>query len=204
MPRPAARVEHDAHGVAACAGTHRQLGIVGDRGARPDEHRVAQGAQPVQMEAVLFAGDVVGVTGACGDEAVDALAELGEGEAGTAQAERGVERGEGVRLGRGGRKPAPHVVLAPYEPCPVGLFGRAHAQQLLPCRIGFQSGRGGVPVAVAGYVRVRLRPCGPTRRRHHDSRTRRWSAKAPVSAVSTSSPLRAVASEGLPTTPDSV
>lgn len=93
------RVEDDPHRVGARAGAHRQPGVVRDDGARPDHHRVGEGAQPVQMAAVLLAGDVVGVTGAGRDETVQALPELGADQARTRQAQREVAVGEQRRLG---------------------------------------------------------------------------------------------------------
>lgn len=43
------------------------------------------------MAAILFAGDVAGVAGAGGDEAVEALAELGDGEGAAGFRERAVD-----------------------------------------------------------------------------------------------------------------
>jgi hypothetical protein len=77
LPGTPPRIEHHTHRVGARAGAHRQPWIVGDRGARPDEDSVGQGAQPVEVEAVLFTGDVVGVARPRRDETVDALPELG-------------------------------------------------------------------------------------------------------------------------------
>ncbi len=97
----AARIEDDAHRVGARTGADRQLGIVRDGGTGSDEHRVGERAQPVQMFAVLLAGDVVGVAGTAGDEPVQALPQLREGDVLTAQAERQIAVGEELRAGRG-------------------------------------------------------------------------------------------------------
>ncbi|MBQ0984945.1 flippase-like domain-containing protein [Streptomyces sp. F63] len=105
----AVRVEDDAHRVAARAGADRQPGIVRGGGAGADDHGVGERAQAVQVGAVLLAGDVVGVAGAAGDEPVQALPQLREGEAGTGEAERQIALGEEGRAGRGVRPPAQAV-----------------------------------------------------------------------------------------------
>lgn len=95
----AVRIDDDAHRVGTGAGAHRQLGVIGDGGACPDDHGVGEGTQAMQMVAVLLSGDVVGVAGTGGDEPVQALAELGEGEVRTGQAQRQIAVGEHHRLG---------------------------------------------------------------------------------------------------------
>jgi hypothetical protein len=53
-----------------------QLGVVrGDR-AGADDHRVAQGAHAVQVLDVFLARDVLRFARVCGDEPVEALAEV--------------------------------------------------------------------------------------------------------------------------------
>ncbi len=102
----AVRIEDDAHRVGTRAGADRQPGIVRGGGAGADDHGVGERAQAVQMGTVLLAGDVVGVAGAAGDEPVQALAQLGEGEAGAGEAEGQIALGEQGRPGRGVRPPA--------------------------------------------------------------------------------------------------
>lgn len=93
------RIEDDAHRVGPRARAHRELRVVGDGGTGSDDHRVGEGAEVVQMSAVLLAGDIVGVAGAGGDEAVQALPELREDEARAGQAQRQIAVGECARLG---------------------------------------------------------------------------------------------------------
>ncbi|OFA42606.1 UPF0104 family protein [Streptomyces xinghaiensis] len=105
----AVRIEDDAYRVGARAGADRQPGIVRGGGAGADDHRVGERAQAVQMLPVLLAGDVVGVAGAAGDEPVQALPQLREGEARTGEAEGQIALGEEGRPGRGVRPAAPAV-----------------------------------------------------------------------------------------------
>jgi hypothetical protein len=93
------RIENDPHRVGAGAGAYRQLGVVRDSGARPDDDRVGEGTQAVQMAAVLLAGDVVGVAGTGRDETVQALPQLRERDVRTGQAQRQIAVGEQHRLG---------------------------------------------------------------------------------------------------------
>jgi glycosyltransferase 2 family protein len=58
--------------------TRRQLGIIGRDRLGTNDHGIRQRAQPVQVLPVLFARDVVGVTGPRGDETIDALSQLGD------------------------------------------------------------------------------------------------------------------------------
>jgi uncharacterized membrane protein YbhN (UPF0104 family) len=69
-------VEHHTHGVCAADMAHGQLRVIGAGGARPHNHRIAQGAQPVQMHQTLMAVDVVGVAAFGGDAPVKALPQL--------------------------------------------------------------------------------------------------------------------------------
>lgn len=106
------RIEDDAHRVVAGAGAYGQPGVVRDGGTGPDDHRVGEGAQPVQVLAILLPGDVVGVPGAAGDEPVQALAQLREGDVRAGQAQRQVAVGQVVGLGGTVRPPHPAVGTA--------------------------------------------------------------------------------------------
>ncbi len=177
------RIEDDPHGVGARAGADGQLGVVRDGGAGPDDHRVGQGAQPVQVAAVLLAGDVVGVAGAGGDETVQALAELGDGQPGTGQAQREVAVGQEPGLRRGGLAPPPSAVRAPDQTGGPGAGLGPDRSQPLPRRFRLQEGHdASSPV--------------PTRAR--------YSAKESTSPARSSFPLSADARDGRPMTPDSV
>lgn len=179
---PAVRIEDDAHRVRSRAGAHRQLGIVRDGGARPDDHRVGQGAKTVQMAAVLLAGDIVGVTGPGRDETVQALSELREGEARTGQAHRQIAVGEQPRLGRGGTRPPPFAVRPLDQTGGPGIRLGPDGAQPLPCQVRLQH----------------------THRSSSAPTTERYSANASTSPASSSFPFTAEALEGRPMTPDSV
>ena len=57
-----------------------QLRIVGRDRAGAHHHRIAERAQGVQVDDVLVAGDELRVAGMRGDEAVDALPEVADGD----------------------------------------------------------------------------------------------------------------------------
>lgn len=180
------RIEDDTHRVVPGAGTHGQLRVVRDGGAGPDDHRVGERTQAVQMTAVLLPGDVVGVAGTRRDETVQALAELGEGQVRTGQAHRQVAVGEHLRLGRGILPPAPSAVRAPDETRGLGVRFGPDAAQPLPgrCRVEY--------TAAAGH-RVSCRASSET-----------YSAKESTSPASSCFPFSADAIDGRPMTPDLV
>lgn len=182
----AVRIDDDAHRVGTGAGAHRQLGVIGDGGARPDDHGVGEGTQAVQMAAVLLAGDVVGVAGTGGDEPVEALPELGEGEVRTGQAQRQIAVGEHHRLGRGVLPPAPAAVRGPEQPGGLGVRLGPDAAQSLP-------GLRRIEFAAAAGHRFPSRVSMET-----------YSPKDSTSPVSSSFPFSGVAIDGRPMTPDSV
>jgi hypothetical protein len=129
---PAAMVQDHTHRVGARAGAYRQPGIVGDGGPGADDDRVGQRPQPVEMEAVLLAGDVHRVAGTGRDEAVHALSELRERVTGTGQAQRDVEAGEVFGLGGGVPLPPPGAVRTADEPGLLRLPLGPYAEQPLP------------------------------------------------------------------------
>ncbi|GAA2498805.1 hypothetical protein GCM10010393_33830 [Streptomyces gobitricini] len=182
------RVEHDAHRVGPGTGAYGQPRIVRDGGAGADHHRVGEGAHPVQVRAVLLPGDVVGVTRAAGDEPVETLAELGEGEARAAQAQGQVTVGQIVRLGRAVPPPRPAVRTGDQP----GGTGVRHGPD--------------VPQPFPGLVRVddAVVTGHRTLRRESGDRRARYSPKDPARATSNSLPFSADAREGRPMTPDSV
>lgn len=169
--------------MGARAGADGQLGVVRDGGAGPDDHRVGQGAQPVEMAAVLLAGDIVGVAGAGGDESVQALTELSDRQPRPGQAQREIAVDQEPGLRRGGLTPPPPAVRAPDQTGGPGIRLAPDGAQPLPGRFRFQKG-------------------------HHASFSaparERYSAKESTSPASTSFPLSADALDGRPMTPDSV
>ena len=96
----------------------RELGVVGGHRAGADDHRVRQRAHAVHVAQVLFAGHELRVTGVRGDEAVEALPEMADGDrvGGGAGANRQVEIDK-RRLGRCRRQRA----------APAGAGHPAHA-----------------------------------------------------------------------------
>lgn len=180
------RIEDDAHRVVPGAGTHGQLRVVRDGGAGPDDHRVGERTQAVQMTPVLLPGDVVGVAGTRGDETVQALAELGESEVRTGQAQREVEVGEHLRLWRGVLPPAPSAVRAPDKTRGLGVRLGPDGAQPLP-------GRCRVECSAATGHRVSPRASSET-----------YSPKDSTSPASSCLPFTADAADGRPMTPDLV
>lgn len=85
------RVQHDPHGVRSGDRTDGEARIVVRDRPPADHHGVDEGAQAMQVAAILFAGDIAGVSGAGGDEAVETLAELGDGEGAAGFRERAVD-----------------------------------------------------------------------------------------------------------------
>ncbi len=57
---------------------HRELRVVGDGGARPDEHRVHPRSQRVKQPDRFRAVHEMGMAGRGGDPPVERLAELGD------------------------------------------------------------------------------------------------------------------------------
>lgn len=94
---PAARVDDDADGMRAGHGPHGEAAVVGEHGARADDDSVDERPKPVQVGAVVRSGDELGVPGPGGDEPVEALAELGNGEARAGSHEGAVEVEQGTR-----------------------------------------------------------------------------------------------------------
>ena len=82
-------------------GPHGELTVVGDDSAHPDHHGIHQGPQAMQVGPVGGAGHEAGIAGAGRNEAVEALSELGEHQAGAGGHERAVALDEFlVRVGR--------------------------------------------------------------------------------------------------------
>ena len=74
--QPPARVEDDAERIRPRHVARGEQWIVGRHGPGANEHRVAQGAQPVHVHDVVVAGDGLRIArGGC-DEPVEALAEM--------------------------------------------------------------------------------------------------------------------------------
>lgn len=191
---PAVRIEDDAHGVGSRAGTDCQLGIVGDRGAGSDDHRVGERPHAVQVLSILLAGDVVGVAGTACDETVQTLPQLREREARTGQAQRQIAVGEDIRLGRGVPPPALSV-RAPEQPGGVGVRLGSDAAQPLPgfrCVEHADTLLGGT----AGH-RVSCRTLA-------GAMSEKYSEKESTRPASNSLPFRDEANDGQPITPDSV
>ena len=57
-----------------------ELRIVGRDGPGPDHHRIAQRTHAMQVQDVLLAGDELGLARMGGDEAVEALAQMTDGQ----------------------------------------------------------------------------------------------------------------------------
>lgn len=138
------------------------------------------------MTTVLLAGDEVGVAGAGGDEAVDALAELSDGQTRTGQAQRQIQIGERLRFGRRALAPPPDPVRSAHESGGIGVRLGAYAEQQFP---GLFLRQGGAVNAHRASPR---------------ERSDRYSPKESTSEASSSFPLSADASDGRPMTPDSV
>lgn len=192
---PAVRVEDDAYRIGSRAGADRQPGIVRDRGPGTDDHRVGKRAQPVEVFAVLGAGDVVGVALPGGDESVDALAELRVDEAGAAQADGQVALGQESRVGGGSDRPAVPPERATAEPGRLGVRPGPCAQQALP---------GVVRVDQALGPPVHRAPSSNGAPERSAVSNERYSPKQSVSEASMARPLSADAREGRPITPLSV
>ncbi len=77
---PARGIEDDAQRVRARHLARGQLRIVGRHGAGADHHRIAQRTHAVQVQDVLLAGDELRVARVGGDEAVEALAQMADGD----------------------------------------------------------------------------------------------------------------------------
>lgn len=213
---PPVRIEDDANRVATRARTDRQSGIVRDGGAGTDDHSVAEGTQTVQMLTVLRARDEVGVSGTARDESVQTLSQLRDGEARTAQTERQIAVGEGVRLGRGAPPPA-SAVSSPDQSGGLGVRLGPDAAQPLP---GFRRikhavalfcGATGHRVARRTMADGRLSegpdgrdPDSAGTRSSSGARSERYSAKESTRPVNNCLPFSADAKEGRPITPDSV
>lgn len=71
-------VEHHTHGIRPADMAYRQLRVIGAGRARPDNHRIAQRTQPMQMHQTLVAVDVVRVAAFGGDAPVKALSQLSD------------------------------------------------------------------------------------------------------------------------------
>ncbi len=181
------RIDDNTHRMVTGAGADGELRIVGGGGSGADEHRVGERPQPVEMEAVLRTGDVVGVAGAGGDEPVQALAELGHHQPGPGQAQGGVARGEFPGFGCGGLPPPVRTVRVPDQTGRLGFrSGPDRAQQVPRAR----------RVEFGGAVRHRVSSRAPSKER--------YSWKESTRPAKSSFPFSADAREGLPMTPDSV
>ena len=212
----AVRIEDDAHRVGPRTGADRQLGIVRNGGAGPDDHRVGERAQAVQVLAVLLAGDVVGVARTARDETVQALPQLCEREAGAGQAQRQIAVGEGLRLGRS-VSPLASAVRAPEQPDGLGVrLGSDAAQPLPGCRCVEHADT--VPCGTAVHraprrISAGCRVSAVADGRGRDSapadgpsgaRSEKYSANESTRPANNSLPFAGEAIEGQPTTPDSV
>jgi hypothetical protein len=78
--QPPIRVDDHAGGVIAGNRADRQLRIVGDDGADPDDHRIDQCPEPVQMQDRLGTIDVTGIACRCSDTPIERLAKLADDE----------------------------------------------------------------------------------------------------------------------------
>ena len=76
--QPPAGIDDDPRRLRAGDAPHRELGIVGQRRADADHHRIDQRPQPVQMGESGRPVDVVGMAGFGRDPAVQRLADLGD------------------------------------------------------------------------------------------------------------------------------
>ena len=86
-------IEDHAHRIAAGHQACGQTWIVGGHGAGTDDHGIAQRAQPMQVQDVLRTGNRDGISGWRGDEAIEALAQVtdGDGPGGRRTADRQVQ-----------------------------------------------------------------------------------------------------------------
>lgn len=139
------------------------------------------------MIAVLLAGDIVRVAGPGGDEAVQALAQLREGDVRPGEAERQIAVDEQPRVGwtplPRTEQPGGHGIrLGPDAEQPLPHLGRAE-------RVG-RARHGVTRTAAAGTLSTVI--------------SARYSAKESTSPASNSFPFSAEAKDGRPTTPDSV
>lgn len=189
------RVEDHPYRMGPGTGPDGEPGVVGDGRSGADDDGVGECAQAVEMTAVLRAGDIVGVAGAGRDEPVEALAELGEGEARSGEAERQIAVGE--FLGAGGGVPVPVRASGgvPAEPGGLGLGLGADRTEHFPGGFGVQGGAASGGSGRSGGGRV----AG-----HRDSSRVSRASVAPkesASAASSSFPLPAEDREGRPMTP---
>ena len=76
--QPAVRIDHDARRMRPGDPPHRQLRIVGERGADADHDGIDQRAQPVQMSETRRSVDVFRMAGGGGDAPVERLADLAD------------------------------------------------------------------------------------------------------------------------------
>ena len=74
--QPPPRIEHDSQRICSGHVTGGEQRIVGSHGPGADEHRVAQGAQPVHVDDVVAAGDGLRIARWRRNESVEALAEV--------------------------------------------------------------------------------------------------------------------------------
>ena len=73
---PAARIENDTRGARAGDASDGKLRIISDGRPDPDQDRIHQSAEPVQMRQTSGPIDVFGMAGDRRDAAVDGLADL--------------------------------------------------------------------------------------------------------------------------------
>lgn len=158
----APRVEDHPHRLAPADMAHREQGVVLAGGPGADHHGIYQGPQPVQVHQALGTIDVVGVSALGGNAPIQALAELGQGQAAGVHRQRGqvVEHLPGRLAGRDIRRPTAGRQVKRAVPmhrrCAAG-HGLAGAAENLPGRLVVQGvGRG------RGHVSSR-----PGERLHH-------------------------------------
>ncbi len=99
-------VKHYPGRVSAADVTHGELGVIGRGGTCAYQHRVRQGAQPVQVHQALMAIDVVRVAAFRGNSPIQALAQLGDDPV-VMQRQRGQAIQQRLCLGRNGKRRAP-------------------------------------------------------------------------------------------------
>lgn len=77
---PASRIQDHPHRLASADMADRQQGVVLAGGTRADHHRVHQRPESMQVRPAFEAVDVVGVSALGGNSAIQALAELSQGQ----------------------------------------------------------------------------------------------------------------------------
>ena len=70
------RIQYDPDRIVPVRPSRRQPGIVGRGGFRADQHCVAERPHPVEVQRVLRAGHVIGITRAGCDESIEPLTQV--------------------------------------------------------------------------------------------------------------------------------